>query len=113
MASGPKNYTTSIPVRQTVGEVMDCLAQHGADQVVLRYDGARQPVGIGFSIATANGHAGYHLPVNVEAQLELIENGLVKLDEVMLPFRLVDGQGTTVYQALVSGQIALPEQAGR
>ena len=150
MAISVRNYTTSIPVRQTVGEVMDCLAQHGADQVMLRYDGNRQPAGISFSIATADGRAGYHLPVNVdavlkrlqqhkatnvklshptreqagrvawrtiqdwlEAQLELISNGLVSLDEVMLPFRLVDGNGTTVYAALKSGMLALPEGGDR
>lgn len=152
MATAPKNYTTSIPVQRTVGEVMECLAQHGADQVMLRYDANRQPAGISFSIATADGRVGYHLPVNVdavfarleeawiertrshiaqpnraqaarmawrtiqdwlEAQLELIANGLVQLDEVMLPFRLVDGKGTTVYQALKAGRLALPSPEGR
>lgn len=44
----------------------------------------------------------------LEAQLELIENGLASLDEVMLPFRLVDADGTTIYRALQVGRIALP-----
>ena len=152
MVASVRNYTTSIPVRQTVGEVIDLLARHGADQVMLRYDGERQPCGVAFSIASRSGPASYVLPVDaarvlarlqqqkaanpklshptadqaarvawrtvqdwLESQLELIANELVTLDRVMLPFRVVDAAGTTVYDALAARDFrlpALPESVG-
>lgn len=42
------------------------------------------------------------------AQLDLIETGMVTLDEVMLPYRLLGASGTTVYGALAARDFRLP-----
>jgi poly(3-hydroxybutyrate) depolymerase len=50
----------------------------------------------------------------VEAQLAVIDAGLVTLDEVLLPYMLTSG-GQTAYQAFAARQLMLPppgEQAG-
>ena len=44
----------------------------------------------------------------LEAQLAIIESGMVTLDEVMLPYALLDDAGTTMYRAFASRQLALP-----
>jgi|GEM_PF-4750068 hypothetical protein len=146
MANTVKNYSTIITVKQTIGEVLDLLIAHGADQVMLRPGNATEPARVGFSLATAHGPVGYVMVVEVdavlrrlqqqreknsrlpipsrdqaarvawrtlqdllEAQLEMIANGLAHADELFLPFRLVDAAGTTVYQAWQQGNLALPE----
>ncbi|MGH4019999.1 MAG: hypothetical protein ACRDT0_12350 [Pseudonocardiaceae bacterium] len=48
------NYTTTVPVARTVGEVQDMLARHGASAVAVRYVD-RQPVGVSFQLATPHG----------------------------------------------------------
>jgi hypothetical protein len=46
----------------------------------------------------------------LEAQLAIVETGMVKLDEVMLPY-LQTAEGP-LYQVVVSGQLALPNGRG-
>lgn len=146
----PRNYTTTIPVARTLGEVMALLADAGAEQIVTKYGPDRQPAGIAFALRTPDGPAGYRLEVDaghilarmdswyfnghtkagkptkeqaqrvawrtlqdwLEAQVELIRNGLAPLDQVMLPWRVVDGSGTTMYRALAARQFALPPAGG-
>lgn len=131
-----KNYTTGIDVFQSIGEIQGMLASHGATKVMVDYDGGL-PVGITFAIATEYGTRGFSLPANVDgvkavfsqqrvkaqpgqaertawrnirdwiyAQIAIIEAGMVRMDEVFLPY-LVDSQGKTLYQAYLSGQLAL------
>lgn len=57
------NYTTTVPVLRTAGEITTRLAKHGARQVTTRYDNA-QPAAIGFSIDTEFGLRGFDLPAN-------------------------------------------------
>jgi hypothetical protein len=59
------NYTTSVPVTKTVGEVQAILAAAGADRVSILYSD-RQPIGVGFTLATAHGDREFQLPVNVD-----------------------------------------------
>jgi hypothetical protein len=44
----------------------------------------------------------------VEAQLAIIETGMVTLDQVMLPYMHGDESGRTVYEVYLDGQRALP-----
>src|SRR6266516_4278852 len=60
----PLNYTTSIPVAQTVGECQAILAKAGAASVAVHYkDGV--PVGLSFALRTPHGSRNFTLPVNV------------------------------------------------
>ena len=131
-----KNYTTEIDVYRSLGEIQGALAAHGASRVMIDYDGGA-PTSVTFAIETPAGVRGFRLPANVEgvrgvfakqrvkatpgqaertawrnvrdwimAQMAIIEAGMVQLDEVFLPY-LVDSNGTTLYQAYLSGQLAL------
>ena len=145
------NYTTTIDVSKTLGEIMGMLAGAGARSLQVDYE-AGSPVGIQFLIATKFGDRGFELPADVErvwkvllrqneqgrvqrrfttreqaarvawriikdwleAQLALIEAGMVDLPEVMLPYMLHES-GKTVYQMMEAQQFkALPPgTAGR
>lgn len=65
--AGPLNYTTTIDVFKTVGEVQGMLAAHGAQKVMIEYDKAQQPAGLVFQIATEVGDRMFAIPVNVDS----------------------------------------------
>ena len=58
------NYTTSVAVAKTAGEIQDILARAGADAVAIQYVD-RAPVGVSFLLDTPNGPRNFDLPVNV------------------------------------------------
>lgn len=149
-----KNYTTSIAVEKTMGEIHTMLARAGARRITVGYDARREPSGVEFSIDTEHGERNFVLPARIEAiqetlkrqhargqvpirlasreqaarvgwriirdwldaQLAILETGMVTFDEVMLPYMLVDG-GRSVYQLYEQRGLALPPgrdtQAGR
>lgn len=61
-----KNYTTSIPVSQTVSEIHRDLAAHGARKVMFDYDDDGHILAICFSIVTPEGDRAVRLPGNAE-----------------------------------------------
>ena len=107
---------------------------------MIDYDGAGTPVSITFGMQIVDTRVAYILPVNIDgvsavlqkqkikadkeqvkriawrnvrdwvlAQLALIEAGNVTADEVFLPY-MADSSGSTLYQLIKSGQLALPEK---
>lgn len=131
-----KNYTTTIDVYKSLGEIQGALASHGARKIMVDYDDG-QPIGITFGIETPDGPRGFLLPANVDgvkavfsnqkvkaqegqaertawrnvrdwimAQMAIIEAGQVEIEEVFFPY-LTDGRGHTVYQLYQGGQLAL------
>lgn len=50
-----KNYTTTVNVHKTLGEIQDVLAGHGARKIMVDYDDKGQPVGVLFAIETTSG----------------------------------------------------------
>lgn len=64
--SRPLNYTTKIPVLQTVGECSTILADAGAAAVAIEYED-RRPVGLSFRLDTPHGPRNFRLPVDVAA----------------------------------------------
>ena len=61
-----KNYTTTIDVYKSLGEIQGALASHGARKIMVDYDAAGQPIGVMFGIETPAGIRGFALPANVE-----------------------------------------------
>lgn len=61
-----KNYTTNVPVAQTVGEIHRDLAAHGARKVMFDYDDDGRILAICFSIVTPEGDRAVRLPGNAE-----------------------------------------------
>jgi hypothetical protein len=61
------NYTTKIPVKKTVGECTELLAEAGATRVAIVYD-HKVPVGLSFRLEVPqSGWQDFTLPVNVAA----------------------------------------------
>lgn len=148
---GLLNYTTTIAVEKTVGEIQRLLAKNGARSIQLDFDAEGEPIALAFQVETKVGVVGYRLPANidaihrvltqqhqrgavqrrfvtreqagrvgwrilkdwVEAQMALLETGMVSLDELMLPWMIAGKQGETFYQLFASQQLSLPAAKGR
>lgn len=132
-----KNYTTTVEVHKSLGEIQGALAGHGARKIMVDYDGAGQPVGITFGIETPDGPRGFLLPANVtgvkavfarqkvrapEGQAErtawrnvrdwiMSQMAIVEAGQVEIQEvffpYLTDGRGRTVYQLYRGGQLAI------
>ena len=61
-----KNYTTSVDLYKSLGEIQGALASQGARKIMVDYDEKGKPAGIAFAIETQAGVRGFFLPVNVE-----------------------------------------------
>ncbi len=64
---GLLNYTTSIAVEKTLGEIQGILARNGAKSILTDYDGQGNPTAVSFLIKTKFGERGFKLPVNIDA----------------------------------------------
>jgi hypothetical protein len=141
---GLLNYTTSISVEKTVGEMQTALAKAGAATIAVQYsEGA--PRGLTFQLRTPYGPKVFTMPVDVlavqrvlrkqrpgggmstakfhstdhaarvawriakawlEAQLALVTVQMATLDQIFLPYLLVDGD-KTLYAAYQENESAL------
>lgn len=61
------NYTTTIPVEKTVGEIQGILVKHKARSIMIDYDEQGTPIALSFLIPTAHGERGFRLPSNLPA----------------------------------------------
>lgn len=61
-----KNYTTSVPVSQTVSDIHKELAAHGARKVMFDYDDSGRVLAICFAIVTPDGERAVRLPGNAD-----------------------------------------------
>lgn len=132
-----KNYTTTVDVFKSLGEIQGALASHGARKIMVDYDVAGQPVGITFGIETPNGPRGFLLPANVAGVKAVFARQKVRAqkgqaertawrnvrDWIMAQMAIVeagqveiqevffpyltDGRGHTVYQLYRGGQLAI------
>lgn len=132
-----KNYTTTIDVFKSLGEIQGALISHGARKIMVDYDGAGQPVGLLLGIETPEGPRGFCLPANVEGVRAVFDRQKVKAqpgqaertawrnvrDWIMAQLAIVeagqaqidevflpyltDGRGRTLYQLYQGGQLAL------
>ena len=132
-----KNYTTTIDVYKSLGEIQGALASHGARKIMVDYDAAGQPVGVMFGIETPDGPRGFALPANVEGVRAVFARQKVKAqagqagrtawrnvrDWIMAQMAIIeagqvqmdevflpyltDGRGRTLYQLYQGGQLAL------
>lgn len=66
------NYTTSIPVEKTIGEMQKMLASHGASRISIDYDLAATPTGLSFELKTPHGLRVFNLPVDVQKMQNLL-----------------------------------------
>lgn len=132
-----KNYTTSIDVYKSIGEIQGALANHGARKIMVDYDGLGQPIGVAFVIETPYGPRGFILPANVEGVRDVFASQNIKAqkgqaertawrnirDWIMAQMAIIeagqvnmeevflpyltDGKGQTLYQLYQGGQLAI------
>lgn len=67
-----KNYTTTVDMYTSLGEIQGALAKHGAMKIMIDYIESR-PIAISFVLNTALGIRGFRLPAATEAIKEFIE----------------------------------------
>lgn len=67
------NYTTSISVDRTVGEVTKLLARRGVASISTRYAPDGSASGLGFSLRTPHGERQFILPVNIDGMHALLQ----------------------------------------
>ena len=67
------NYTTTIEVHKTLGEIQKALVQHGARKLMYDYDDQGRILSLSFSIMTPDGEKGIRLPGNVPAIYEVLK----------------------------------------
>lgn len=67
----PLNYTTTVPVAQTVGECQGILASAGASSVAVHYEDG-QPSGLSFTLKTPHGTRAFTLPVDLDGMQQVL-----------------------------------------
>lgn len=67
-----KNYTTSIEVNKTVGEIQEMLAAHGAQCIMIEYNTEKRANRIKFILETLTGPQGVILPADPERTLSVL-----------------------------------------
>lgn len=73
--SRPLDYTTKVPVHQTVAECSSMLAKAGASAVTVEYD-AGEPSGLGFMLETPHGKRHFVMPVRVSGVAAVLDTML-------------------------------------
>jgi hypothetical protein len=145
------NYTTTISVDKTVGEIERLLTIAGANAIMKEYDGAQNITAVSFRIDTPEGRIPFKLPLNilavqqvlknqykdgkvgkrhteldqarrvgwriikhwVEAQTAIIQTQMVTIEQVFLPYAIVNPIGQTLYDKYLENRgrfMALPEK---
>jgi hypothetical protein len=61
------NYTTTVSVARTLGEVTELLVKAGARQIMTEFNDDAAPSGLTFTINTAQGLRMFTLPVEMDA----------------------------------------------
>lgn len=132
------NYSTSIGVNRTLGEITGILVAHNAIGIETEYRQGELSA-MSFRVTTAAGDLAFRLPARsasikkimeddklpgwskpgqpqrvawriikdwVEAQMALIDVGMVRLEEVFLPYAIAQN-GQTFYELVVSKNFLL------
>jgi hypothetical protein len=73
MIMGLLNYSTTIGVHKTLGEIQQILVDHGARKLMYDYDGNGHIESLSFSVITPNGEKGIRLPANVASIFEVLK----------------------------------------
>lgn len=60
------NYTTTVPVSRTIGQIQGLLVEAGARSIMTNYDEVGTPTGIAFAVQTGYGTRSFILPADTE-----------------------------------------------
>lgn len=68
------NYTTSIAVEKTMGEITGALARRGVTRISTLFDENGVAAGLGFTMKTDYGYRDFELPVRTEGVLSAMKS---------------------------------------
>lgn len=66
------NYTTTVPVSRTVGQVTELLVKAGARSIMSDYAEGGIPVGVMFALQTMDGMRAFKLPVHTDRVMKVM-----------------------------------------
>jgi hypothetical protein len=80
------NYTTTIDIHKTLGEVQGLLVRKGARSIMINYDSAGNPISLSFLIKTLQSEFPVRLPADPDAVLKVMQrqhsrSGLVNREQ--------------------------------
>lgn len=67
------NYTTTVAVSRTIGQVHALLVEGGARQIMTGYSDVGVPIGVTFAIEVPGGSRGFKLPVQTDRVLAVMK----------------------------------------
>lgn len=76
-----KNYTTKISAAQTVGEIQEILAMHGARKIMLEYSEKGKVSSVTFCLECFGAMRGFALAPNVAGVMSVMVKSKLKCDE--------------------------------
>lgn len=79
-----KNYTTTINVNKTIGEIQELLSKHGATAIMTEYSNGNV-TGLSFKIMTSRGELGIRLPSNTDRVLQVLKNQKKTITKLKIP----------------------------
>lgn len=103
-----KNYTTTINVNKTIGEIQEILSKHGASAIMTEYDNGNV-VGLSFKILTQRGELGIKLPSNTEKVLKVLKNQKKNNSQVKDTFEQANKVAWRIIKDWVDAQMAVLE----
>lgn len=75
-----RNYSSKAKPVQSIGDIQGLLAEHGANQVSIDYNG-RKPVAVTFVMQVNDVHVPFRLTVDIQGMLHAMkENGRLLLE---------------------------------
>ncbi len=103
-----KNYTTTINVNKTIGEIQELLSKHGATAIITEYDNGNV-TGISFKIITLKGELGIRLPSNTDRVLRVLKNQRKNNNQVKDTFEQANKVAWRIIKDWVAAQMAILE----
>lgn len=103
-----KNYTTTINVNKTIGEIQGILSKHGATAIMTEYDN-RNVTGLSFKIMTPRGELGIRLPSNTDRVLQVLKNQRKNNNQVKDTFEQANKVAWRIIKDWVDAQMAILE----
>lgn len=103
-----KNYTTTINVNKTIGEIQEILSKHGATAIMTEYDNGNV-TGLSFKIMTPRGELGIRLPSNTDRVLQVLKNQKKNNTKVKDTFEQANKVAWRIIKDWVDAQMAILE----
>lgn len=103
-----KNYTTTISVNKTIGEIQGILSKHGATAIMTEYDNGNV-TGLSFKIMTPRGEFGIRLPSNTDRVLQVLKNQRKNNNQVKDTFDQANRVAWRIIKDWIDAQMAILE----